>query len=128
MSFGFSRARRIRTRSDFQNIYDQGWLYQNGCFRIFYVRKDLTEPGRLGLSIGKKLGKAHIRNRLKRLVREMFRLHPDLTAGLDLIVQPQPAILSLKNAQIRERFLKALQALSSTCITLRNRVRPCIPI
>lgn len=113
MSFTFSRAQRIRSQSDFAYIYEHGRLYKDECFRIFYVRKSSTEPGRLGLSISRKLGKAHVRNRIKRIIRETFRLHPELTLGLDLIVQPRPAVLALSNAQLCQRFLEALAALST---------------
>ncbi|MCL6642220.1 MAG: ribonuclease P protein component [Candidatus Bipolaricaulota bacterium] len=113
MSFTFPRTRRIRRRCDFEHIYEHGQLYQDALFRIFYVRKSPTEPGRLGISVGKKLGKAHVRNRLKRILREAFRLHPELTAGLDVIIQPRPEVLALTNAQISRRFVEALAALSS---------------
>ncbi len=111
MSFRFSRARRIRKRRDFEYIYEHGQLYQDEFFRIFYVRKSPTELGRLGISISKKLGKAHERNRIKRILKETFRLHPELTAGLDLIVQPRPSVPPLENAQISQCFLKSLGAL-----------------
>lgn len=114
MSFRFSRTRRIRSRSDFQHIYEHGRLYKDEFVRIFYVRKTLTEPGRLGLSISRKLGKAHVRNRIKRIIRETFRLHPELTGGLDIIVQPRPTVASLTNAQLRQRFLEALTALHAS--------------
>jgi ribonuclease P protein component len=113
MPFKFSRQRRIRTGSDFRYVYEQGQFYKDEFFRIFYVHKDMREPSRLGISVSKKLGKAHVRNRLKRLLRETFRLHPQLTAGLDLIVQPRPMILPLENAQVCERFLQALRTLAT---------------
>lgn len=112
MSFRFSRAQRIRKRRDFEYIYGHGQLYQDECFRIFYIRTRPTELGRLGVSISRKLGKAHVRNRIKRIIRETFRLHPQLTAGLDLIVQPRLVVPSLGNAQIRQHFLEALKALA----------------
>ncbi len=111
MSFRFSRTRRIRSRSDFQYIYEHGQLYKDEFFRIFYVCRSPTDLGRLGLSISKKLGKAHVRNRIKRIIREAFRLHPQLTTGLDLIVQPRPAVLTLSNTQLSQRFVAALIAL-----------------
>ncbi len=110
MSFRFSHARRIRKRRDFEHIYEHGQIYKDEFFRIFYVRTE--KPGRLGLSISKKLGKAHVRNRIKRIIREAFRLHPELTAGLDIVVQPRPTVPSLKNDQLRQRFLEALKTLA----------------
>jgi ribonuclease P protein component len=112
MSFKFPRTRRIRRRCDFAYIYEHGRLYRDELFRILYVHTG--EPGRLGLSITKKLGKAHARNRLKRILRETFRLHPELTAGLDMIIQPRPEVLALTNAQISRRFVEALTALSAS--------------
>ncbi len=112
MRYLFPRARRIRTHREFQRLYAQGRLYQDEYFRIFYLKKDSSEAGRLGLSVSKKLGKAHNRNRIRRLLREVFRLYPELSVGLDLIVQPKTEAAALKNGQLRERFLQALRALS----------------
>ncbi len=114
MRYLFPRARRLRTRTEFQQIYHQGRLYRDEYFRVFYLRKDFSEAGRLGLSVSKKLGKAHERNRVRRILREVFRLHPELGVGLDLIVQPKSEAVKLENAQLRERFLRVLQALACT--------------
>lgn len=99
----------MRTDSDFRYVYEQGQLYTDEFFRIFYVHKNMREPGRLGISVSKKLGKAHVRNRIKRIIRETFRLHPELTAGLDLIVQPRPTVLTLPSTQLRQHFVAALR-------------------
>ncbi|MCS6936187.1 MAG: ribonuclease P protein component [Candidatus Bipolaricaulota bacterium] len=112
MRYRFGRARRLRTHADFQKIYQQGQLYRDDYWRVFYLRKDPSKPGRLGLSLSKKLGKAHERNRVKRVLREAFRLHPELTLGVDVIVQPKADAMQLENAQLRERFLQALRALA----------------
>lgn len=113
MTYKFPRARRIRTRREFQRVYEQSRLYRDEYFRIFYLKKDCSEAGRLGLSVSKQLGKAHSRNRIKRILRETFRLHPHLSQGFDLIVQPKAAIAQLERQQLRERFRQALQALSA---------------
>jgi ribonuclease P protein component len=48
---------------------------------------ELTAPSRLGVTVTKKVGTAVRRNRVKRLVREAFRLCPDLVpSGVDLVV------------------------------------------
>jgi ribonuclease P protein component len=112
MSQKFSKNQRIRRRRDFDRIYHQGRHLQNEFFRMHYCElSDLAQPGRLGLTIGKALGKAVERNRLKRLLREVFRQNQELTLGLELVIQPQTALSSLENSQIRESFLALLRCL-----------------
>jgi ribonuclease P protein component len=51
---------------------------------------------RLGLVVSKKVGKAHDRNRVKRLVREYFRTHRnDLVSRIDLVVVAKPGSAKL---------------------------------
>lgn len=66
-------------------------------------RKNELETGRLGLAIAKKHCRAAIRrNRIKRIVRESFRQHPALLAGLDIVVINQPAAQDASNRQLFE--------------------------
>lgn len=56
---------------------------------VYAIANDL-ELNRLGLSVGRKHGGAVRRNRIKRLIREAFRLErPTLPTGLDLVVLPR---------------------------------------
>jgi ribonuclease P protein component len=112
MAGKFRKSQRLRLRRDFDRLYQQGRLLQDDYFRIQYSpRAQSVQPARLGLTVGKDLGKAAQRNRIKRVLREIFRQHAELCRGLDLVVQPKPALAALPNVRIRERFLAALQAL-----------------
>lgn len=102
--YSFGREHRIRYSRDFQRIYRQGKLLQDDLFRIFYCRSQDGVP-RLGLSVGKGLGKAVVRNRVKRAIREAFRLNKELFAGFEIIVQPKPPAARLPGKEIQERFL-----------------------
>ncbi|MBI4041730.1 MAG: ribonuclease P protein component [Deltaproteobacteria bacterium] len=59
---------------DFKYVLDQGCRLTTKTFVVFKVDNDLSFH-RLGLIMSRKVGKAHVRNRLKRLIREYFRLY-----------------------------------------------------
>ena len=54
---------------------------------VLYARKNRQDCNRVGITVGKKLGKAHVRNRVRRRVREVYRLNEHLFApGWDIVV------------------------------------------
>lgn len=54
---------------------------------VLYARKNGQEYNRLGLTVGTKVGKAHIRNRVRRRLRESYRLREDaVKKGYDLVI------------------------------------------
>ena len=69
----------------FQRLYHtRGFADAN---LVLYVRKNRTGCNRVGITVGKKLGKAHIRNRIRRRVREVYRLNEDrFQPGWDIVV------------------------------------------
>lgn len=66
------RRYRIRSRTDFQRIYTQGKSVVNRALVLYVLAGDPDEV-RIGIAAGKKLGKAVVRNRLRRLIREAVR-------------------------------------------------------
>ena len=60
---------------------------QADAFLVLYARKNRTEGNRVGITVGKKLGKAHIRNRVRRRIREVYRLNEEkFQSGWDIVV------------------------------------------
>ena len=58
----------------------------NGYF-VFYARKNRLDTNRVGITVSKKLGKAHIRNRVRRRIREVYRLNEEaFQPGWDIVV------------------------------------------
>ncbi len=80
---------RITRSQDFGAVYKKGSRLRNNILLMIAYPNALGHP-RLGVSVSKKHGGAVRRNRLKRLIRESFRLSvADWPVGLDLIVMPQ---------------------------------------
>jgi len=82
---------KIRKRSDYLVCYDKGHRYYSKHFVLFVLIHDpLCSPWRLGLAVSKKIGNAVVRNRVKRVLRNFFRLHQDLlSSDTDFVVVPK---------------------------------------
>ncbi len=80
-----SPVERIRKRGEYLACYRRGKRYFSPNF-IYYIR--LRAPDgtgvRLGTTVTKKVGKAVVRTRIKRLIKEVFRLNRDAFCGLDV--------------------------------------------
>jgi ribonuclease P protein component len=82
----FPRASRLRARTLYLGVYDRGQRVHSTYFVLFGLR-GATEISRLGITATKKFGHAVARNRIKRVVREIFRNHrADLTTPIDVVV------------------------------------------
>ena len=82
----FARASRLRARKLFLEVYERGRRVNSPFFVLFAV-KGATPKSRLGITATKKYGDAVARNRIKRIVREIFRKHRGAAAPpIDLVV------------------------------------------
>ena len=85
---------RVKKSQDFDNIIRKKQSFANRQFVIYYQENKLDYM-RLGISVSKKLGKAHERNRLKRYVRESFKTRKDFLKNYDIIIIVRPAAKGL---------------------------------
>ncbi len=70
----------------------------------------ISSASRVGLTVGKILGQAHERNRIKRRMREALRRHIDLLpAGFDLILHPRRVVLTMEFAQLEHEIVRILE-------------------
>jgi ribonuclease P protein component len=82
----------------------------NGAFFAIDVRKNNLEVTRVGITVTRRFGDAHRRNRFKRLVREAFRLcQHDLIKGVDLNIRPYPKKFQLTMQQVQAELLRFLK-------------------
>jgi ribonuclease P protein component len=70
---GLPKHKRLRKRSEFQQVYQEGLRVPGRLFTLFYRQIASAEPGRFGLTVSRKVGGAVVRNRVKRLLRESIR-------------------------------------------------------
>ncbi len=88
-TFPLSKSRRIHSNRDFARIYELNQRAGDQHLLIF-AAVNQRNTTRIGLSVSKRHGKAVHRIRLKRLLREAFRLtQHELPIGLDLILIPR---------------------------------------
>jgi ribonuclease P protein component len=87
-------------------VFRQGVRRGTPQIRLVLSENDLGYP-RLGLAVGRRVGGAVVRNRLKRRLREIFRRHRDVfPAPLDVVVIPLSGAERLSFDQLRDQFLR----------------------
>lgn len=88
MSERFPSQRRLRKRREFLAVQEGGRKTRTRSFVVLCSPRQMPDcPGRLGITVSKRVGSAVVRNRIKRLVREFVRKNPDwLPAGRDVVV------------------------------------------
>lgn len=84
----------LKQNTEFRSAYYRGKSYVHPLL-IVYVRKNRFGVPRLGITTGKKLGKAVVRNRCRRLIREAFRhLVPEMDGGFDMVIVARAATVT----------------------------------
>lgn len=76
----------LKKNYDFQNVYAEGRSYANR-YLVMYLLKNKLDKNRIGISVSKKVGNSVVRHRVKRLIKESYRLNDgNFTQGYDIIV------------------------------------------
>ena len=80
---------RLQRSGEFDKVFKGGACFRTPYLRIHY-RRNRGDLSRLGLVVTRKMGKAVIRNRLKRILREVYRRNKTRLRGpLDVVLVPQ---------------------------------------
>lgn len=92
------KGRRLSRSTEFQRVYRQGRSKANRYLVLYsFSRGEAAEQGsRFGVSVGRKVGNAVVRNRVKRTIREALdQLEPQMAEGLDYVVLARADIVDL---------------------------------
>ena len=110
-------ARRMRRPGEFKRVYSTGRRFGNEFFTANTQRNDLTWA-RLGMSIAaRNLRRAVDRNRVRRLIRESFRMHQQELPALDIIIGARASTIKADRADLRASLDKLWQKIAASCVT-----------
>ena len=104
---GLTRRERVRRRPDFERAYQGGARIHGSYMTVFVMPREGTGP-RFGVAATRKLGSAVVRNKAKRLARELFRRHK-ITAAADIVIVPRREMLDAPFANLESDYQAALE-------------------
>ena len=94
----------LKKNHEFRRMYRKG-ASAVGPYMVLYSRRNGLDHNRLGITVSVKLGKAVVRNRARRRLRETVRLEEgNLTPGWDIVVVARGRCLSMPFPQLRESY------------------------
>lgn len=106
----FRKHQRIRYSSEFQRVREKGRRWVHGCLIANWQSVEDRAFSRLGVITSKKIGKAHIRNRARRLMRESYRqMQHQFKAPIDLILVARKSIATMKQQQVEKDLQNILK-------------------
>ncbi len=118
---GFPKSLRLLTSRDFDRLKSDSSVFQNSLIRVYSKKREEGElHARFGFAISKKVGKAHDRNRLKRLMREYVRKHELRSIKWDFLFVVSPRTLKFGSpAECEAKFLESLEHVAKKIMSSR---------
>ena len=111
----FPPAARLRQPSEFNQVFRDGVRSSDACF-VVLARGNEQGAARLGITVAKKtVSSAAKRNRIKRAVRESFRINRAQLPAMDVVVQARHAARQRENSELRASLDWHWQELIKRC-------------
>ena len=108
----FPRSARLLRHADFECVYKQGRRYFSASITVFYWPRPAAETPagglRVGFTVGRVLGGAVQRNRMKRRLREAVRMsRPPAGVAADVVINPKKSLLTIDFAALQNEVSRA---------------------
>ena len=115
----FPRRVRLLRHADFERVYKQGRRHFAAHMTVFYLARPEDGKGgeqgpRVGFTVGKVLGGAVLRNRMKRRLREAVRLHGLMAAAVDVVINPKKSLLAARFADVQGEVSRAFAVIAKS--------------
>ena len=108
VSLSFPKHLRLLRRSEFRRVYEEGRRRRAPLCTVFYRANGLSHS-RLGITVPRAVGKSVLRNRVKRRLREVFRVNlPALPGGWDIVLNPGERVAAVPFPRLEEEILRLL--------------------
>jgi len=112
----FPKDVRLRTPAEFKRVYGNGFRQVSRSFVVFVLPNRLGYS-RFGLTTPRKLGKAHDRNRVKRIVRELLRTSRDtIPVGFDVVLNPRRSVVDRPQRELKVELTTLLGGQIGGCV------------
>ena len=113
--FGLPKSHRLLTRPEFGRVLDGQCRASDEFFTVYGLPNDRPHA-RLGMVVGKRYASRSVdRNRLKRDIREAFRLYSEALTGLDIVVFTKAGAASQPNPRLQQLLTKLLERVNKKC-------------
>jgi ribonuclease P protein component len=110
----FPRSVRLLRHADFEQVYKQGRRHFAAHMTVFYLPRRRAEGVRVGFTVGKVLGGAVVRNRMKRRLREAVRLHGIMPAAMDVVINPKKSLLDAEFVEVQRELRRAFEVIGKS--------------
>lgn len=113
----FSRKSRLQKHADFEKVYRGGRRIFSASMTVFFLPR-ADAPARVGFTVGRVLGGAVERNRIRRRMREAVRLNlAAIGGGVDVVIHPKKSALTADFAELCEEVGKAFGKIKSQVVS-----------
>lgn len=100
------KRNRIKKNEEFQNVFKHGTSMANRQFVIYMLDRPEEKEFRVGLSVSKRIGKAVVRNRIKRYIRQVFLEEKDnIRTGRDYVIIARKPAAEMNYHEVRKSLL-----------------------
>ncbi|AEV96078.1 ribonuclease P protein component [Pediococcus claussenii] len=99
------KSYRIKKELEFQKVFETHNSFANRKFVVYFMDKPKQPHFRVGISVGKKVGNAVMRNYVKRRIRQsLLEYKPDLRSDVDFLVIARPQVSGLPMTEIKQQL------------------------